>query len=241
MPRDKHNPKPAQQPSTFSLSRPSPTMRCDGLTWIKAKSAGRHIGEHACIGGSVMAVSLSRRWARGIGIVLVALLLAVGVGRAEALCDTLDGPVVKAAQQALDSGNVNLVLIWVKKSDEPEIVNAFHKALEVRKFGPAARELADRFFFETLVRIHRAGEGAPFTGLKPAGTDLGPAIPAADNALQAGSPATVERLLDGAIHNGLGRQFERVTAKRKFDRNDVAAGRAYVEAYVQYIHYVERI
>lgn len=188
-----------------------------------------------------MEVSLSGWWARGIGIVLVALLLAVGVGRAEAHCDTLDGPVVKAAQQALDSGNVNLVLIWVKKSDEPEIVNAFHKALAVRKLGPQARELADRFFFETLVRIHRAGEGAPFTGLKPAGTDLGAAIPAADDALASGSPAAVSRLLAKAVRGGFEVQFKRVMARRKFDRNDVAAGRAYVEAYVEYIHYVERI
>lgn len=151
------------------------------------------------------------------------------------------GPVVKAAQQALDSGNVNLVLIWVRKSDEPEIANAFHQALDVRKLSPAAKDLADRFFFETLVRLHRTGEGAPFIGLKPAGTDPGPAVPAGDKALESGSTGAVSRLLTKAARHGLDEQFGYVMAKRTFDKNDVAAGREYVEAYVEYIHYVERM
>jgi hypothetical protein len=102
-------------------------------------------------------------------------LLAVwGIGH----CDGLDGPVVQLAIKALDSGNVNYVLPWVQENDEPEIRRAFEHAVSVRKLSPDAKALADRHFFETLVRIHRAGEGAPFTGLKPAGRDLGPAIPA---------------------------------------------------------------
>ena len=32
-------------------------------------------------------------------------------------CDGLDGPVVKAAQKALESGKVSGVLIWVQKND----------------------------------------------------------------------------------------------------------------------------
>jgi hypothetical protein len=47
-------------------------------------------------------------------------------------CDGMDGPVVKAAQKALETGNVNLVLIWVQKKDEDEIKKAFQKTLAVR-------------------------------------------------------------------------------------------------------------
>lgn len=185
----------------------------------------------------------SSKWsARTIGIITTAALaILAGSGNANAHCDTLDGPVVKAAQQALDSGNVNLALIWVRKGDEPEIASAFRQTLEVRTLTPAARELADRFFFETLVRVHRTGEGAPFTGLKAAGTDLGPAVPAGDKALVSGSIDPVSHLLTEAARHGLEEQFSRVMAKSKFDKDDVAAGRAYVEAYVAYIHYVERM
>jgi hypothetical protein len=117
------------------------------------------------------------RVAAGLGF------LALLPARALAHCDGLDGPVVKAAQRALDTRNSALVLIWVQGKDEPEIRTAFEQTLAVRELSPQAKELADRFSFETLVRVHRAGEGAPFTGLKPAGRDLGPAIPALDEAV----------------------------------------------------------
>ncbi len=154
-------------------------------------------------------------------------------------CDGMDGPVVKAAQKALADGNVNLVLIWVQKDDEPEIKKAFEKALAVGKLSTEAKELADMYFFETLVRIHRAGEGAPYTGLKPAGRDLGPAIPAGDKALDTGNVEPVVKLLSENMEHGLRNHFNEVTAKKKFERNDVEAGRAFVKAYVEYIHYVE--
>ena len=106
---------------------------------------------------------------------------------AQAHCDGLDGPVVAAARTALGSGNPDPVLIWVQPTDEMQVRQAFAEAVTVRKLGAQARELADRYFFETLVRLHRAGEGAPYTGLKPAGRDLGPAIPLADKAIASGS------------------------------------------------------
>ncbi len=156
-------------------------------------------------------------------------------------CDTMDGPVVKAAQEALETGNVNLVLIWVQEKDETQIKEAFNNTIAVRKLSPEAKELADMYFFETLVRVHRAGEGAPYTGLKPAGLDLGPAIPAADEALKTGSPDKLVKLLNDATENGTREEFSKVMEKRNFNANNVSAGREYIEAYVPFIHYVERV
>lgn len=156
-------------------------------------------------------------------------------------CDGIDGPVVKAAQKALDSGNVNLVLIWVQAKDEAAIRQAFEQTVAIRKTGAAARDLADRYFFETLVRIHRAGEGAPYTGLQPAGRDLGPAIPAADQALESRSPEAAIKLLTDAVQAGVREHFQQALAKKGFPADRVAAGREYVQAYVEFIHYVERV
>jgi hypothetical protein len=111
--------------------------------------------------------------------------------------------------------------------------------LSVRKLGPEAKDLADRFFFETVVRVHRASEGAPYSGLKPAGFDLGPAITAADTALDTESIEALEKLLTDAVRKGLSEHFHSVVSRKNFDPNDVAAGRLYVEAYVPYVHYVE--
>ena len=160
---------------------------------------------------------------------------------AAAHCDGMDGPVVKAAQKALETGNVSLVLIWVQQKDEGEIKKAFQKTLAVRKLNPQAKEHADMYFFETLVRIHRTGEGAPYTGLQPAGRDLGPAIPTADKALENGKVDPLVKLLTEALQTGIREQFKQAIAKKKFDKEDVSAGRDYVKGYVEFIHYVERI
>jgi hypothetical protein len=118
---------------------------------------------------------------------------------------------------------------------------AFQKTLGVRKLGPEAQKMADMYFFETLVRVHRAGEGAPYTGLKPAGRDLGPAIPAADRAIETGNADPLLKMIAEMVKEGVHDQFEQALAKKKYDKNDVESGREYIEAYVIYIHYVERI
>lgn len=159
---------------------------------------------------------------------------------AQAHCDGLDGPVVNQARRALESGNVNLVLGWVQKKDEAEIRSVFAKSVAVRKSGATARELADHAFFETLVRVHRAGEGAPYTGLNPAGR-IGHAVAVADESIESGRLEPVSRMIDDAVERGLHRQFEAVAKTKRHDPNDVDAARAYVAAYVEYVHYVERV
>ena len=177
---------------------------------------------------------------------LIGILVAVGVSSviattAHAHCDTMDGPVVKAARAALEKNDVDLVLIWVRSADEPAIREAFRHTLAVRKLSPEAKGLADRWFFETLVRLHRAGEGAPFTGLKPAGSDLGPAIPAADKALESGDLAPLTNLLTETVRRKLDERFKAALAARKYSPHDVAAGRKYIDAYVPFIHQAEAI
>ncbi|MDD8017084.1 MAG: DUF6448 family protein [Bacteroidota bacterium] len=156
-------------------------------------------------------------------------------------CDTMNGPVIIAAEKALETGNVNLVLIWVQKNDEAVIKEAFTKTLTVRKLSPEAKKLADMYFFETLVRIHRAGEGVAYTGLKPAETQVDPGIAAADKALESGSSKELITHLTKAAEHGIDEQFKQAMAKEDFKNDDVDAGREYVESYVRYIHYVERI
>lgn len=173
--------------------------------------------------------------ALALGVILIAPARVLGH------CDGLDGPVVKAAQEALDTRNPAFALIWVQQKDEPEIRNTFERTLAVRVLSPQAKELADRFFFETLVRLHRAGEGAPFTGLKPAGRDLGPAIPAADKAIEEGSVESVLTLLTAATQSRLREHFHEVVSAKGFRPDDRTAGRAYVKAYMHFIHYVERV
>lgn len=178
-----------------------------------------------------------------LSILSVILLAIVSVGHhmAFAHCDTIDGSVIQAAKKALETGVVTPVLMWVQEKDEEEIKEAFERARAVRKLSPQAKELADMYFFETLVRIHRAGEGAPYTGLKPAGSEVHPAVVKADKALESGSVDNLIKEISGDVASGIRERFDWVTEKKKHMQESVAAGREYVEAYVQFIHYVERI
>lgn len=153
-------------------------------------------------------------------------------------CDTLDGPVVETARKALASGDVTPLLKWVTVDDEQMIRTAFQKTLDVRKLGTQARDLADMYFFETLVRIHRAGEGAPYTGLKP-GTAVDPAVALADKALESGSVDKLVNTLTDATAKGIRERFQRALKARKHADESVAAGREFVETYVIFTHYVE--
>lgn len=153
-------------------------------------------------------------------------------------CDTLDGPVVVDAKLALEKGDVTPVLKWVKPELEAQIREAFKRTMDVRTKGPEAQALADQYFFETLVRIHREGEGAPYTGLKPAG-QVPPGIALADKALEKGSMEELQKTLSEHMTAGLRERFAKTVEAKKHAGESVESGREFVEAYVVFIHYVE--
>ncbi|HEY5998702.1 MAG TPA: DUF6448 family protein [bacterium] len=155
-------------------------------------------------------------------------------------CDTLEGPVVVDAKAALAKAEITPVLKWVPAAGEAEIREAFQKTLAVRKGGKEAQELADTWFFETLVRVHRASEGAPYTGLKSGGTEE-ETIALADKALTTGDVGPLVKLVGDAVEHGIRHRFEQTAEKKKHAEHGVEYGRAYVAAYVDFIHYGERI
>lgn len=173
-------------------------------------------------------------------VALVALLCVWAVSApASAHCDTTRGPVVTAARAALDAGDPNLVLHWVRPEDEAAVRTAFQQTLEARSLGPAAKSVADRYFFETVVRIHRAGEGAPYTGLTD--DEPEPIIGATDRALETGTPEELEKKLVNVVRAGLAERFAAARAAKNFQPGDVTGGRAFVAAYVPLTHWVEGV
>jgi Family of unknown function (DUF6448) len=177
--------------------------------------------------------------ARLILLLAAAALLPAAVVSAH--CDTMDGPVVAAARAALEKGDVSPVLKWVRPQDEKDIRAAFARTLAVRGGGREARELADTWFFETLVRIHRAGEGAPYAGLAAAGTPIERSIVLADKALASGDSAELVREVSGSVAEGIRERFARAAEARAHAEESVPKGRVYVAAYVELTHYVERL
>jgi hypothetical protein len=171
-----------------------------------------------------------------LGAALAALQPAMAFGH----CDALDGPVVKAARVALDSRDVSKVLPWVTPEREAEVRDAFERALKVRDLGRDAHMLADTWFFETLVRLHRAGEGAPFDGLQPAGR-IEPLVATVDQTLEVGAVDHLLASVTSHVTGGVRERFERAREAKAHAEENVEAGRRFVATYVEYLHYVEGI
>lgn len=150
-------------------------------------------------------------------------------------CDSMDGPVVKAAIKALDNQNVNLILPYVPKDGENEVTNAYTKVIKLRKQSEEAKYIADQYFFETVVRIHRAGEGAPFTGLKPAGLDNGPVVPVAEEAIQTGSADKLITLLTNRLKSEIEKKFAKVIGLKKQEIGPIDKAREYVSTMLGFI------
>lgn len=182
---------------------------------------------------------------RSVALALVAAFWILGFSvPAEAHCDGVDGPVATAAQRAIETGNVSLALPFAPPSAEAEIIATFQEARRVRSRGRDARVLADRAFVETVVRLHRIGEGASYTGLRPAGLDYGPMIPAAEQAIQTGDVAAIRTILLEEIDHGLAQRLARLQALSAVtteprDHDGVAAARDRVSAELEFITYAE--
>ena len=207
---------------------------------LALQADGLEIGRTASpsIGGKM-------RYYRPSGAAFSVALLTAGLAllpkEAAAHCDSMGGPVVHAAQKALETNTIEIALAWVLPAGEREIRDAFDRTMRVRAAGGEARELADLWFFETLVRVHRTGEGEPYTGLKPAGSETAPGIVQADRALEVGSVAELAAHLSDATSRVLRERFGQVVELRNYSAQDVSAGRLYVRAYTEYMHFVEAL
>lgn len=155
-------------------------------------------------------------------------------------CDTVEGPVVHDARRALEKQDVTPVLKWISDEDEPEIREAFEKTLAVRTQSEAAREMADYYFFETLVRVHRATEGFGYTGLRSIST-VDPVLVEADEALESGSAEELIEHLTRQVERELRERFEKAHENKQHADDSVRQGRDYVQSYVQFVHFVEAI
>ncbi len=174
-----------------------------------------------------------------IGIILGLLFLLISVP-AFAHCDSYDGPVIKDAIKALEKENVNFVKKWIEPQQEAEIIKLFNKTVSLKNKDAEIYSIVEKHFFETLVRYHRETEGAPYTGLKPAGSTE-PIIQMADTSIANSNVITLLNNLGNHIQKVITEKYEKVANLSKVKDRSVAEGRAYVAAYVDYTHTLEAL
>ena len=173
-------------------------------------------------------------------IVLLFALMIFGSLPASAHCDSYDGPTIKDAVKALETNNVNLVLKWITPEQEQVIIPLFNKTYSLKTGDKEVYEIVEKHFFETLVRLHRETEGAPFTGLKPAGTTK-KIVQLSDQAFESKNVDDFLVKLNTHIGKVIKEKYEKVVALGKVKNDSPAKGREYVEAYVDYTHTIEAI
>lgn len=174
-----------------------------------------------------------------LALVTGLLIMAVLPKKAYAHCDTMDGPTAKDGQKALETNNINYAFKWIGSEFEEELSKIFELSIKVRNLNEDAKELADRYFLENLVRIHRAGEGAPYIGLKPHGVPVDEKVAAADKSIEIGNLSPLEGLVTHEEMHVLKGLFEKAMSLKEFDENNVEAGREYIEAYVSFFKFAE--
>lgn len=169
-----------------------------------------------------------------------AALIFIGLANAFAHCDSYDGPVIKDAFKAIHIGKVEPVLKWIGEEYEAEISNLFDKTIALKGKDEQIYQIVEKHFLETLVRLHREGEGAPYTGLKPAGT-TSRIVTMTDQALTDENVEQLAEKVSDHLKNEIIKKFNRALETKRDKDANVAKGREFVEAYVDYTHYVEAV
>lgn len=155
-------------------------------------------------------------------------------------CDSYDGPVIKDALKALKQNKVEMVLKWVEPKYEKEITAKFNQTLKLKGANQEINKIVETHFLETLVRLHREGEGATYTGLKPAGS-MTPMVEMADHSLDTKNVDGVVKAVNSHLEELLRERYAKAVELSKTKDVSVKAGREYVEAYVQYTHTLEAL
>ena len=170
-----------------------------------------------------------------LGVVMLAFSTPI-----YAHCDSYDGPVIQDARKALHEADVRYILKWIEEEHEGEIVALFEKTVALKSEDTEVYGTVEKHFLETLVRLHREGEGAPFTGLKPAGSAT-PIVKMADRSIADEDVNSLLGELSKHIQHVIAEKYEKVNGLSEVKDNSTAEGRAYVAAYVDYTHTLEAI
>lgn len=155
--------------------------------------------------------------------------------------ESMDGPVVNAAEIALDMENVNYILPFVAVEHEGELKEAFDRTILVRELSADAAELADYWFFETAVRLHLSGRGKSYDGIKPTGYNRRPALTLAEEALNKENPSDLVEFMVSFMKEDIQSRFEDALSKKNYEISDIESGRDYISSKQDFVRYLDKL
>lgn len=143
-------------------------------------------------------------------------------------CDSLNRPVVTAARRALEASDADVILPFVPADGAAEVRDAFDRTLGHRARRPKRWPTAGSSKLPSGCTV--PAKARPFTGLKPAGLDVGPVIPAAERALDSGSPDELIDVLCVSVRDQVTQRHHHAMAFKTHAGEGVESAREYVEA-----------
>jgi hypothetical protein len=155
--------------------------------------------------------------------------------------DITNGSVMNAAKIALDTGNVNYILIWVPEESENKLKNLFEKTVCERRAGKDVQDTSFDWYFETVNRLHRASEGALYTRVNPDGLDESPVVPKVKRAIETCEAEEIIGFIPKTQEHDFRHRFHHLIEKKNYDVNNVAAGREYIAEFIDFILYLHHL
>ena len=130
--------------------------------------------------------------------------------------DPHDGPVMRAAKMALETGNANYVLIWVSEKSENTLKNLLEKTCCERSSQKNMQNRALDWYFETVNRLHLANRRRLYT-CKPGGLDESPIVLKVERAIETGNFEEIRSVIPDTHAGEVKQRFQQVLNKRNYD------------------------
>lgn len=152
--------------------------------------------------------------------------------------DVIQGPVVKAAKMALETGNVNYILIWLPEESENTLKNLLEKTCCKRSSRMNMQNQAYDWYFATVNRFFSTSRSYDYLKTQFGGLAEKPLVLKVDTAIESGNFEEIRDIIPITHEADAKQRFLHVMNMRNYPVNDIAAGRAYVSAFFDFNRYV---
>ena len=152
--------------------------------------------------------------------------------------DEMQEPVEKAAKMALETGNVNYILIWLPEESENTLKNLLEKTRCVRSSRMNMQNQVYDWYFATVNRFFNANRYPDYLTTQFGGLAEKPLVLKVDKAIESGDFEEIRDIIPVTHEADAKQRFQHIMDMRNYPVNNIAAGRAYVSAFFDFNRYV---
>jgi hypothetical protein len=146
-----------------------------------------------------------------------------------------NGPVMRAAKMALETGNADHILIWVPEESENTLKNLLEKTCCERTTQRKARNHSIEWYLQTINRLHSEYYRPHDLNISTKTPEERKTILLVERACETGNFDEIATVMQITSDEEIRQRFNDVLNKSNYDMDNIAAGRAYVSAFTDFI------